>query len=251
MRAEDETKGSETWRLTVDGVERSALVFAPAAASSASSPLVFVFHGHGGTAGNAARTFTTHRFWPEAICIYMQGLKTPGQITDPDGTRTGWQRRVGDQGDRDLHFFDAALAHAKELYKVDPKRIYATGHSNGGSFTYILWAARGDALAGLAPSGAASAASLPSVKPIPIMHIAGESDPLVKFEWQRRMMNAVRRINGCEADGQEWEKFSTLYPSKLNTPVIEFIHPGGHEFPASAAPLIVKFFKEHPGEKRE
>jgi len=30
--------------------------------------------------------------------------------------------------------------------------------------------------------------------------------------------------------------------------VVTFIHPGGHVVPASAPALIVKFFKEHPGE---
>jgi len=29
--------------------------------------------------------------------------------------------------------------------------------------------------------------------------------------------------------------------------LIELIHPGGHELPASAPGLIAKFFKEHPG----
>jgi polyhydroxybutyrate depolymerase len=250
-QAQAEAVGAARWQLTVDGVERSALVFAPATASTTPSPVVFIFHGHGGTALNAARTFATHRYWPEAVCIYMQGLKTPGQITDLEGTRTGWQRRVGDQTDRDLKFFDATLARAGELYKVDHRRIYATGHSNGGSFTYILWDARGETFAAVAPSGAASAASVRSLKPKPAMHIAGEKDPLVKYEWQRRMMNAIRKIDGCLPDGQSWGKFATLYPSELGAPVVEYVHPGGHEFPADAAPLIVKFFKEHPGKERE
>jgi polyhydroxybutyrate depolymerase len=31
----------------------------------------------------------------------------------------------------------------KQDYRVDEQRIYATGHSKGGAFTYLLWAARG------------------------------------------------------------------------------------------------------------
>jgi polyhydroxybutyrate depolymerase len=77
------------------------------------------------------------------------------------------------------------------------------------------------------------------------MHIAGESDPLVRFQWQRRMMDAVRRIDGCAENGEPWGKYSTLYPSAGGTPLVEFIHPGGHAFPPDAATLIVKFFKEH------
>jgi polyhydroxybutyrate depolymerase len=39
---------------------------------------------------------------------------------------------------------------------LDVKRIYCTGHSNGGGFTYLLWLARGDVFAAVAPSSAAA-----------------------------------------------------------------------------------------------
>ena len=34
-------------------------------------------------------------------------------------------------------------------FKIDEKRVYATGHSNGGGFTYLLWTCRPDAFAAL------------------------------------------------------------------------------------------------------
>src|SRR5262249_24828108 len=102
--------GFERRSLTVDGVARTALVYASAKAKTTSTPVVFVFHGHGGSAENAARSFAMSRHWPEAISVYMQGLDTPGQLTDPQGNRPGWQAAVGDQKDRDLKFFDATLA---------------------------------------------------------------------------------------------------------------------------------------------
>jgi polyhydroxybutyrate depolymerase len=52
--------------------------------------------------------------------------------------------------------FDAVLATLKIAYKVDEKQIYATGHSNGGGFTYLLWAARWDEFAAIAPCAAAA-----------------------------------------------------------------------------------------------
>jgi polyhydroxybutyrate depolymerase len=205
-----------------------------------------VFHGHGGNSRNAARSFGIHRQWPEAIAVYPQGLNTPGRRTDPEGKKPGWQHGAGAQGDRDLKFFDAMLARLRQDYKVDQKRIYSTGHSNGGGFTYLLWAERGSVFAAVAPSGSAAIRSLPKLKPKPCLHIAGEKDPLVKFSWQKATMDAVRKLNGCEGDGQEWAKDSKLYPSKSGTPLVTFIHPGGHGFPAEAPPLIVRFFKEHP-----
>jgi polyhydroxybutyrate depolymerase len=230
----------------VEGTARETLVYAPAAAKTTTTPLVFVFHGHGGNSRQVSRSFGIHRLWPEALVVYPQGLNTPGRLTDPEGKRPGWQHSVGAQDNRDLKFFDAMLARLKQDYKVDEKRIYCTGHSNGGAFTYLLWAERGNIFAAVAPSGSAAAQSLPKLKAKPCLHVAGEKDPLVKFVWQQATMNAVRKLNGCEADGKDWAKNCTSYPSKTGTPFVAFIHPGGHGFPAEAPLLMVKFFKEHP-----
>ena len=151
---------------------------------------------------------------------------------------------LGDQGDRDLKFFDTVLARLKKDYKIDSKRVFATGHSNGGAFTYLLWAERGDVLAAVAPSAGMTVESVPKLKPKPVMHIAGEKDALVKFDWQERTIAAVRKINGCEAEGKPWDKDCTIYASKTGTPVIAYVHAGGHVVPDAGPELIVKFFKE-------
>jgi polyhydroxybutyrate depolymerase len=231
----------------VDGVVREALVYAPPQARTNPTPVVFAFHGHGGSMQNVARTFSYQTCWPEAIVVYMQGLNTPGRLTDPEGKRPGWQHAAGDQDDRDLKFFDAVLASLQQDYRVDAKRLYATGHSNGGGFTYLLWAARGDRFAAFAPSASAAAARLQaSFKPKPVLHVAGENDALVKFAWQQQTMDGLRKLNQC-GEGQPWasEKGCTVYPSKLGAPVVTFIHPGTHRFPPEAPALIVKFFKQH------
>jgi polyhydroxybutyrate depolymerase len=229
----------------VDGVTREGLVAVPATAKTAPTPIVFAFHGHGGNMRQTARSFGYHTVWPEAIVVYLQGLNTPGKLTDPEGKKPGWQHDLGAQGDRDLKFFDAVLASLEKDYRVDDKRIYSTGHSNGGGFTYLLWAARGERFAAMAPSAAILVpANLPKLKPKPVLHVAGDNDALVKYAWQDRMMAALRKLNEC-SEGQPWGESCTLYPSKLNTPVVTFIHHGGHQFSPDAPALIVKFFKEH------
>jgi polyhydroxybutyrate depolymerase len=241
--AQDDSLTRREW--TIDGATREALLHVPPMAKTTGAPVVFVFHGHGGNMRNAARSFHIHTFWPEAIVVYPQGLNTPGRLTDPEGKLPGWQPNVGDQSDRDLKFFDAALASLKTDYKVDDRRIYSTGHSNGGGFTYLLWAARGDVFAAMAPSSAAAARQLMDLKPKPVLHVAGEQDPLVKYEWQKATMEALRKLNGCDQQGTQWDKLCTLYPSKTGTPVVTMIHSGNHAFIQDAPPMIVKFFKEH------
>lgn len=230
----------------VDGVKREADVFAPSKSSSDPPPLVFGFHGHGGNMKIAARSFRLHELWPEAVVVYMQGLNTPGRLTDPEGKKPGWQSAVGEQGDRDLKFFDAVFASMKEQHKIDERRVYSTGHSNGGGFTYLLWAARDDVFAAMAPSAAAAGRVGKDLKPKPVMHVAGENDQLVKYSWQQLAITQLRKLNDC-GEGAPWgtNKNCTLYSSKSGNPVVTLIHPGTHKYPDEAPALIVKFFQEH------
>ncbi|MDZ4687991.1 MAG: PHB depolymerase family esterase [Planctomycetaceae bacterium] len=242
LLAADPQPQAMTW--TVGDLQREAIVYLPEHPPAGGAPVVFGFHGHGGTAKNAARQFAFQTHWSEAVVVYMQGVPTPGQLTDPEGKRNGWQHGAGAQEDRDLKFFDAVLATLKEKHKIDENRVYSTGHSNGGGFTYLLWSQRPDVFAAMAPS-AAAARYIATLKPKPAMHIAGENDPLVKYVWQTAAMDAIRTVNGCAAEGQPWDKGCTLYPSSKGTPFVAFIHPGDHKYPAEAPALIVKFFKEH------
>lgn len=248
VSAADPAPKKMVWK--VGEVTREALVYIPDAATQTESPVVFAFHGHGGRMQNAAEKFAYHKRWPQAICVYMQGLPTVTK-NDPQGKRSGWQPGVGANDDRDLKFFDEVLQTLKKDFKVDAKRVYATGHSNGGGFTYLLWANRGDVFAAVAPSaaGAGGLRAGKDVKPLPCLHVAGEKDPTVPFENQKRTMDAVRKLNGCEDEGKPWDKngalVGTAYTSKGGTPFVSLIHPGDHKFPDEAPKLIVKFFQEH------
>ncbi len=241
----------EARQWQVDGVQRDALVYLPTLARSETSsatrtPLVFVFHGHGGTMRHAARTFHLHELWPEAICVYPQGLNTAGRLTDPEGKKPGWQPAVGENNDRDLKFFDSMLESLKKQYAVDETRVFSTGHSNGAGFTYLLWSERGDQLAAVAPSAAVAKLNLASkLKPKPVLHLAGEKDALVKFAWQERTIAQLKKLNQCASDSKEWELQSQLFSSPIHTPVVTYIHSGTHAFPREAPELIVRFFKSY------
>lgn len=233
-----------TW--IVDGVTREALVRVPKNIPAGGAPLVFAFHGHGGTMGHAARSFPLHEKWPDAIVVYPQGLPTAGQLTDPKGERAGWQGRAGTEGDRDLKFFDAMLADLKQQYAVNARRIYATGHSNGGGFTYLLWAERGGVFAAMAPSSAVIGRGAGGLTPKPMLHIASPQDELVKFAWQKKMIEHVLKLNGCGPIRPAALGY-TEYPSAAGNDVAVYLHAGGHKYPSDIAPeLIVRFFRAHP-----
>ena len=229
---------------TVDGVRRTALVHRPAAAAAGGAPVVFAFHGHGGTARQAAASFPIHRHWPEAIVLYPQGLPTPGQLTDKEGRRSGWQADAGAQGDRDLRFFDALLADAVTAFGGDARRVVALGHSNGGGFAYLLWAERGDKLAALAPSSAVLARGVARLQPKPVLHVGSPADRLVKFEWQARMIDRVLALNGCPPRDPAASGLRE-YPSSRGAPVAVYLHDGGHRFPTDATGAIAEFLRRH------
>lgn len=235
---------------TVEGLKREAVVIPPAKKTDGPAPVLLVLHGHGGTMRFMARK-GFQREWPEAIVVCPQGLPT-ATPRDPEGKKAGWQVRAGTNGDRDLKFVDAILKTLRGKYRVDGSRVYATGHSNGGAFTYLLWAERGKEFAALAPSSAPGAALLTAgrdLQPLPVLHLAGEKDAIVSYEVQKRTMEGVRKVLGCEQEGKEWATAGplkgTVYGSKDGPPFVSLIHAGGHEFPAEAPGLIVKFCKEH------
>ncbi|MBI5424972.1 MAG: esterase [Opitutae bacterium] len=230
-----------TWEVA--GVNRQAEIWLPEQKSTNGAPVVFLFHGHGGNARQIARSMPIPQLWPEALVVCMQGLPTPGQLTDREGKLNGWQAAPGDQGDRDLAFFDAVLTTLRRDYPIDARRIHATGHSNGGGFTYLLWAMRRDVFAAFAPSSAVAGRFAHRLTPAPVLHLAGRNDELVKFAWQERMIAHLRELNSCAATGTREGGYVTRYASASGNPTATFIHNGGHQLPAAASAAVVEFLR--------
>jgi polyhydroxybutyrate depolymerase len=245
LNASLDARSPETRAWSVNGVEREALVYVPSTADKEAWPLVLVFHGHGGSMQQAARSLAVHSAWPEACVVYLQGLPTPGQLTDPEGRRSGWQKGPGDQQDRDLSFVDRVLAELPARHPIDARRVYATGHSNGGSFTYLLWATRPSVFAAYAPSAAVAPRTAGPLAPAPVLHIAGRNDTLVKFAWQERMIERLRVTQRCGPGEPQGTGVVIHRNAQGGPPVATYLHDGGHRYTSEATPLIVDFFKQH------
>jgi polyhydroxybutyrate depolymerase len=235
---------NESW--TVDGVQRTGLVAAPPENAPASgAPLVLVFHGHGGTSRNISRTLGIHAQWPEAAVLYLQGLPAPSRIAtvDPEGRLPGWQNAPGALGDRDLKLVDTVLAWAKQKYRIDAKRVYAAGHSNGALFCYLLWATRADTFAAFAPAAAAFTQLIASAKPRSALILAGDQDALVPFATQQRNITNILRLNQCDTIGAPWDSGALIHSSRVGADTVVAVYHGGHPLPPDAASLVAKFFK--------
>lgn len=233
----------ETMTWTMEGTKRQALVFPPSTSAGEKVPVIFAFHGHGGNMTAASRVMAFQDLWPEALVVYMQGLPIKGMVGDARGLLPGWQHHPGEVDDRDLKFFDAVLSRLHEKFPVDNSRIYATGFSNGGFFTYLLWAQRPKIFAAFAPGAAAILPSFYLTEPRPALHFGGESDMLVLFKDQQKTIDEVRKLNQCAERGEPCGDNCVLYPSAIGAPLETFIFPRGHVYPPKVRKLIVSFFQ--------
>src|SRR5262245_33476729 len=231
--------------LNIDGVERAALVYPNTKPESKTgAPLVLGFHGHGGKAEFVARRWSLHTLWPEAVVIYPQGLPTATTL-DPEGARPGWQIAPGGQNDRDVRFVDAVIEWAQKQYRIDRDRIYAIGHSNGARFANVLWKTRGEKFAAFCSASAQGGLMILGAPPRSIFAIAGENDQIVRYDGQARSIEVYRRVLKTDPSKAVTKGYAKTEPGINGTELVSYLHPGGHEFPQDALPLVVEFFKRH------
>jgi polyhydroxybutyrate depolymerase len=85
---------------------------------------------------------------------------------------------------------------------------------------------------------------LKGVKPKPVFLLAGERDPIVPFQGQMLSVNYIRRL--FEIDPQKTVTAGhASYEYGKQSELVAYLHPGGHEVPDAALPLMVKFFQSH------
>jgi polyhydroxybutyrate depolymerase len=230
----------EVKTIKVDGVEREALIAAPT--STKPAPLVFAFHGYGGNMRNAARNFRLHEHWPEAVVVYMQGLPSPNP-RDPANERPGWNVMQPPPGNRDVKFVDALLADLKKSHKIDEKQVFAMGHSNGGRFSYLLWAERGDTFRAFSMCGSNSVGFDNMLKPKSAFLIAGQNDSTVPYANQQKTASFLKDLLKVEGALDSSPGGYKVYKGAGNTQLATYFHPGGHEYPADAGKMVVDFFR--------
>lgn len=238
--------GRHVATFPVDGVARTAVVVVPADLSHP-VPLVFAFHGHGGSGSGFERSISLETHWTEAVVVYPDGLVGHKGVTDPEGTKPGWQSVAGESGDRDLRFYDTMLATLEAKLPVDPDRIYVMGHSNGSQFAALVVNRRGDAVAAAAHLSATPAPDLLASDPVRSMLFAmGTSDPIVPIAYQKRAIPLAEQRLGI--DRSTATVSGDVTSERAGSSAVELetvVYDGGHAPPADAPDLVVAFFRRH------
>jgi len=231
--------------LTIDSVDRLAYVFAPSQPPAGKPPVLFMFHGHGGSAQTCMRRFYAEKRWPQAVVVYCDGLP----VETAGGNGKGWQLRAA-ADNRDLKFFDALLPKVLDQFHADPHNVFAWGFSNGGMFVYTLWATRADRFAAFCASGAAIIN--PGVRlttPEPAFITISGNDPVVPTDLQETALKQAEQTDGSQKTGKQYGDSGTYFAGKQ--PIVVWRFNGGHEFPSESFPKLIEFFRSiadgHPG----
>jgi polyhydroxybutyrate depolymerase len=273
--------GDHTRTLKVDGRDRSYFVHIPKKYDGKTpTPVVLALHGAAmnGPMMTAFCGLNTKADEAGFIAVY------------PSGTGLGiflvWNAGGFASKDSvdDVAFIRALLDDLTGVVKVDPKRVYATGISNGGMMCYRLAAELSDRIAAVAPVAGTMAIEKASPKrPVPIMHFHGTADTLVPFNSPGKAPMKLKsvedsiqtwvKIDGCDEkpetvslpdtakDGTAIERKTYGHGTDGAEVVLYVIKGGGHTWPGQEPPvgfigkstknitandLLWDFFQKHP-----
>ena len=185
-----------------------------------------------------------------------------------------------------MKFIRTLLDDLDTVVTVDPRRVYATGLSNGGAMCYRLASELSDRIAAIAPvAGTMAIAQANPKRPVPVIAFHGTADSIVKYNGGNsgalqphksvdETVEIWRKLDGCpkpativELPDRDAEDGCTVRkteypPGKANAEVILYtIQNGGHTWPGQKSPLptlgkstldisandlIWEFFQKHP-----
>jgi len=257
--------GEYSGTLRLDDRERQFIISTPPGATADEPrPIVFFFHGAGGSAEQAAATYgwiekaKAERFF----VVFPQGLGAkPDAPSSFLRNPSIWRdERSGVPGPvDDVHFFSTLLDKLETVLPIDRRRVFITGFSNGAGMTFTLGAHFSDRIAAIAPVSSQSFVTTGQLaRPLPVYYLVGTADPLVPFQggtttlpWGvTRTMPPVQdsadqwaRLNGCPTTPQTVSdthgvRLLRYGPSREDSEVLFTIVEGnGHHWPKTVEPL--------------
>ncbi|MEA2173104.1 MAG: polyhydroxybutyrate depolymerase [Blastocatellia bacterium] len=277
--------GDYTRRVSVKGMERAYLLHVPQGVErNQSVPVILAFHGGGGTPESFAQNTDLSAKAGAAgfVVVYPEGFGRSWNAGDCCGPA---QRR----GIDDVAFVRAVLDDLATVFKLDQQRIFATGFSTGGKFSYRLACEMSDRIAAIATVSAGISIPPAECKPsraMPVLHFHGLADKYAPFQGGRSVRELAgeqRSVpetidlwlnrGGCKGDKK------VTYQSGAATCVtysrcrdgadvtLCTVQGMGHQWPGgrtvqgdemgantndiSATEMVIKFFRAHPMQPRQ
>ena len=134
-------RSNYTFEVNIDGEDRKAIIVRPVN-ECIKSPVLFYFHGRGGTAKNsqAFRKFHNEPLLNNMFIVYAEGTNYDNR---PDSSNA-WVIRFPHistecpDKNKDLEYLQAIFDHLEQNENADLNNMGACGHSNGGFFTLSL-----------------------------------------------------------------------------------------------------------------
>lgn len=176
---------TKTYRFTetmqVDGLSRKyVLNLPPNYYEQSGFSLVIAMHGGGGSAAQFESTSLLTQKANSAgfIVVYPEGT---GVInTWNAGTCCG---PAVTNNINDVKFISMLIDKLIASYKINPKKVYATGHSNGGMMSYRLACELSTKIAAIAPNGSTMVVTQPCnpARAVPVLHMHSKLDQHVVY----------------------------------------------------------------------
>lgn len=186
-------------RPLVIGGERPVEVGVPAHFDEARSyPLILVLHGYG------ANGFVQRAYFG-AGKIQDRG---DAFVLAPDGNVDSSGRQFWNADDfccdfdgrnpDDVGYLGGIVDEALASWPIDPSRVYAIGHSNGGFMAYRMACERADLFAAIL-SLAGNSVNVPCepAQPLSVLHVHGDGDDVVPYAGAQPSVDAWKAHNGC------------------------------------------------------
>jgi polyhydroxybutyrate depolymerase len=196
---------SESKSISIQGRERTYRLYVPAAMPrDVPAPLVFVFHGGDGNGASAERLtgFDDLADREKFVVAY------------PDGWGRHWNdgrdvEAFESHRDRvdDVAFVAQLIEAISAAHRIDPRRVYATGISNGAIFSNFLAARLAERIAAIAPvAGGLAEPVRPGfhpARPVSVLIVNGTEDPLVPYSGGA-VSRTHGRVVGAEQTARLW-----------------------------------------------